>query len=91
MCDLQEKNGLDTGKNYRNEMKCKEFVSSIGAIEQEKCAKEIRDARFLCVLADGTTDKSVTEQLNVFVCYTASNQVGVRQNLTMLYIYFWMF
>ena len=53
MCDLQEKNGLDTGKNYRNEMKCKEFI---GAIEQEKCAKEIRDARFLCVLADGKSD-----------------------------------
>lgn len=73
LCDLQEKNGLDMGTNYRNEMKCKEFVSSIGAIEQERCAKEIRDARFLCVLADGATDTSVTEQLTVFVRYTASN------------------
>ena len=73
LCDLQEKNGLDIGNNYRNEIKCKEFVSSIAAIEQEKYAKEIRDARFLCVLAHGATDKSVTEQLTVFVRYTDSN------------------
>ena len=26
LCDLQEKNGLDIGNNYRNRMKCKEFV-----------------------------------------------------------------
>ena len=60
LCDLQEKNGLDIGNNYRNEIKCKESVSSIAAIEQEKYAKEIRDARLLCVLAEGATDKSVT-------------------------------
>ena len=72
LCDLQEKDGLDIGNNYRNEIKCKEFVSSIAAIEQ-KYAKEIGDPRFLCVLADGATDKSVTEQLTVFVCYTDSN------------------
>ena len=74
LCDLQEKNGLDIGNNYRNEIKCKEFVSSIAAIEQEKYAKEIRDARFLCVLADGATDKSVTEQLTVL--YVILIQMG---------------
>ena len=73
LCDLQENNGLDTGNNYRNEIKCKVFVSSIAAIEKEKYAKEIRDARFLCVLADGARDKSVTEQLTVFVHYADSN------------------
>ena len=71
--DLQEKNGLDMGTNYCNEIKCKEFVSSVGTIEQKRCAMEIRDARFLCVLADGTTDPSVREQLTVFVPHTASN------------------
>ena len=40
-----------------------------------KYAKEIRDARFLCVLADGATDKIVTEQLTVCViikCYSCT-------------------
>ena len=50
LCDLQEKNGLNIGNNYRNKIKCKEFVFSIAAIEQEKYAKEIRDARFLYVI-----------------------------------------
>ena len=79
LCDLQERSGLDVGNNYRNEMKFKEFVSSIAAIEQEKYAKEIRDARFLCVLADAATDKSVTEHLTVFVCYTDSNGIPSTQ------------
>ena len=48
LCDLQEKNGLDIGNNYRNKMKCKEFVSSIAAIEQKNYAKEIRDATDEC-------------------------------------------
>ena len=73
LCDLQKRNGLDVGNNYRNEMKCKEFVSSIAAIEQERYAKEIRDARSSCVVADSATDKSVTEHLTVFVRYTDSN------------------
>ena len=30
LCDLQEKNGLDIGNNYRNRMKCKEFLSREG-------------------------------------------------------------
>ena len=30
LCDLQEKNGLDIGNNYRNRMKCEEFVSRGG-------------------------------------------------------------
>ena len=30
LCNLQEKNGQDIGNNYRNGMKCKEFVSRGG-------------------------------------------------------------
>ena len=30
LCDLQEKNGLDIGNNYRPGMKCKEFASRGG-------------------------------------------------------------
>jgi len=59
LCDLQEKNGLDIGNS-----------NSIAVIEQEKYAKEIRDTRFLCVLADGATDKSVTELTNMSTIFS---------------------
>jgi len=67
LLDLQEKNGLDTGIQYRTDKKCKEFVSSIASVERQRRLEEVHNARFLCVLADGSTDKSITEQEAVYV------------------------
>ena len=73
LCDLQEMNGLDLGSQYRNDKACKQFVESIAEVEKERAKKEIESARFLCVLADGSTDKSIVEQEAVYVRYTGSN------------------
>ena len=73
LLDLQEKNGLDIGIQYRNDKKCKEFVSSIASVERQRISEEVHNARFLCVLADGSTDKSITEQEAVYVRYTGPN------------------
>ena len=73
LCDLQQKNGLDLGSQYRNEKMCQQFVDKIAAAEQEQCVKEINNARFLCIMADGSTDKSITEQETVYVCCAGSN------------------
>ena len=73
LCDLQEKNGLDFGTQYKNDKACRDFVESIAAVEKERSQEEIENARFLCVLADGSTDKSITEQESVYVRCTGSN------------------
>ena len=73
LCNLQEKNGLDFGSQYKNDKACREFVENIAAIEKERSQEEIKNARFLCVLADGSTDKSITEQESVYVRCTGSN------------------
>ena len=73
LCDLQEKNGLDLGSQYRNDEAYKQFVESIAEVENERAKKEIESDRFLCVLADGSTDKSIVEQEAVYVRYTGSN------------------
>lgn len=52
---------------------CQQFVDNIAAAEQEQCVKEINNARFLCIMADGSTDKSITEQETVYVCCAGSN------------------
>ena len=73
-CDLQEKNGLDFGSQYNNNKACRDFVENIAAVEKERSQGEIKNARFLCVLADGLTDKSITEQESVtYVRCTGSN------------------
>ena len=73
LLDLQEKNGLDIGAQYRTDKKCKEFVSSMASVERERISDEVHNARFMCVLADGSTDKSITEQETVYVRYVGPN------------------
>ena len=43
-----------------------EFVSSMASVEQQRMSEEVHNARFLCVLPDGYTDKSITEQEAVY-------------------------
>ena len=62
LCNLQEKNGLDFGSQYKNDKACRDFVENIAAVEKQLSQEEIENARFLRVLADGSTDKSITEQ-----------------------------
>ena len=73
LCDLQEKNGLDFGSQYKNNKACRDFVENIAVVEKERSQEEIENARLLCVLADGSTDKSITEQESVYVRCTRSN------------------
>ena len=73
LLDLQEKNGLDIGTQYRNDKKCKEFVSSMASVERERISDEVHNARIMCVFANGSTDKSITEQETVYVRYVEPN------------------
>jgi len=61
LCNLQEKNGLDFGSQYKNNKIYRDFVENIAAVEKERSQGEIENARLLCVLADGSTDKSIAE------------------------------
>ena len=49
-------------------------------------SEEVYNARFLCVPADGSTDRSTTEQGAVYVQYTGSNgrPNRVHSSLTLL-------
>ena len=69
LCDLQEKNGLAMGQNYRNDRSYREFVDVVAETTREDISKEIDDAKFVTVLADGTTDRAVIEQEAVYVRY----------------------
>jgi len=71
--DLQRQNALDIGTKYHTDKKCKEFVSSTASVEQQRMSEKVYDARFLCVPADGSTDKSTTEQGAVYVRHKGPN------------------
>jgi len=40
--------------------------SSIASVERQRMSEEVHNAQFLCVLADGSTDKSITGQEAVY-------------------------
>ena len=72
LCSLQEKNGVEIGKNYRNNHACKDFTSSIAETLKSESANQIEKARFISILSDGSTDKGVIEQEIVYVRYVNS-------------------
>ena len=51
----------------KNDKACRDFVENIAAVEKERSQEEIENGRFLCVLADGSTEKSITEQGSRFM------------------------
>ena len=69
LCYLHEQNGIELGQNYRNKNACAEFVNSIGTQICNETKESVCDSRFLSVLCDGATDKSITEQEIVYIRY----------------------
>ena len=58
LCKLQIKNKLTVGENYQNIMGCRMFVKAISETILTDVQIEIKDARFLSFLSDGSTDSS---------------------------------
>ena len=65
LCDLQEKNGLNIGKHYRNAAACKSFSAAIADSERNETQNDIHSSSFFSVLADGSTDSGIIEQESV--------------------------
>ena len=59
---LDKAKNLDLGNTYVNHKSAKVFTHFIAEIEKNKIAEQLRMAKFLSVLSDGSTDSSVTEK-----------------------------
>ena len=77
LCNLQEKNGVNfpLGNNYRNHVRAKEFVTSIADTIKTDLKADIKEANFVSLLADGSTDTSISEQENVYIRYFAKGRI----------------
>lgn len=54
---LQLQNGLDMGVNYYSSRSAKEFLQLKKEEELSRIKEEIKEANFLCLIADGSNDK----------------------------------
>ena len=62
MCDLDEAKGLELLSTYRTTKYCQNFVKAIADVEFFQVKEQVKQAKFLCVIGDGSTDSGVKEQ-----------------------------
>ena len=67
---LQLQNGADMGTQYYSPHHTKELMSIISEIEKKDLREDLKVARFLSIMADGSNDKGVIEQEVIRVRYT---------------------
>ena len=67
ICRLAKKNGLEFGENYINDKQAAYFAKIIAETLKTKLSESLKAANFICVLSDGSTDKTVTEDEIVYV------------------------
>ena len=69
LCELQKKNGVQFGEQYKNDKGCKTFISYIAQVEKGKIQSTVSDSRFMSILSDGSTDSGIVEQEAVYIRY----------------------
>ena len=70
MLKLREKNKtLGIKECYRKDRVAANFTASIAKVTKDSFAKDLAKAPYLCILSDGSTDSSVTEEELVHVLF----------------------
>ena len=69
LCELQKKNSVQSGDQYKNDKGCKTFISHIAQVETGQIKSAVSDSRFMSILSDGSTDSGIVEQETVYVRY----------------------
>ena len=59
LCELQTKNGVQFGEQYKKDKGCKAFISYIAQVEKGKIQFAVSDSRFMSILSDGSTDSGI--------------------------------
>jgi hypothetical protein len=66
-CKLDTKKGVDIGRTYHTDKKCKEFIDSIAEVERRKMEDSIANSKFLSFMCDESTDSAITEECMIFL------------------------
>ncbi|XP_063609950.1 zinc finger protein 862-like [Penaeus indicus] len=67
LCELQNMNGVQLGKNYINDHGCKDFIMAIASVLKSETKEEVSHANYFSILADGSTDSAIIEQEGVYI------------------------
>ena len=76
---LQEKDKtLGIKECYRNDRAAANFTDSIVKVAKDSFAKDLAKARYFCILSDGSTDCSVTEEELEYVMFLLCGKPGLK-------------
>ncbi|KAJ1152664.1 hypothetical protein NDU88_005439 [Pleurodeles waltl] len=67
ICRAMKKAGVDRGENYTNREKASEFIRCEADILRQDIKRIVSNSRFICIIADGSTDRAIIEQETVLV------------------------
>lgn len=66
---LHQKNGLDLGSTYNNDMSCRMFISTIGACFFKDLQQSLKQVRLFSVMSNSSVDQSVKDQELIYCTY----------------------
>ncbi|XP_046542299.1 zinc finger protein 862-like [Haliotis rubra] len=69
--ELLERLDVDVGTKYRNNAGVRSFIHAIALSFRKSFLSELKNAKFLTIMSDGSTDTAVMEQETVFVRYVS--------------------
>ncbi|XP_073524940.1 zinc finger protein 862-like [Phyllobates terribilis] len=75
LLELTEKLGSAVRQEYANDKRCKELISHIAEIIRKNLISELKEAKYVSLMLDGSTDKAGVEQLILYVRYIKDNRV----------------
>lgn len=78
LCAVQEKNDISIGFNYWNNHRARDFTFAIAEQIRSENSKDLSSSKYVAVLADGSTDVSINEQVIVHVRYVSSGDVKTK-------------
>lgn len=78
VCEFDRSKGIDIGTTYTNDKSCATFAGIIAETEREKTREILKDASFLSVTCDGTSDFTGEEYESLFIRVSRKGSVEER-------------
>lgn len=78
LCLLQKKNGLLIGDTYLNDKSCRDFIQYISKSMEIELKHTIKNADFISIMADGSTDRSCKEAEIVYLTSVTNGKVSTN-------------
>ncbi len=76
MTELDRAKGVALGQTYINDKSCRDFVTAIAASERLAVQAKFKDANFLSILSDGSSDVSIIENEIVYARFALRGEVN---------------